>query len=155
MSQIPPNQSSEPTLASGTFRDRYPAEAQKRIRHAFEWRREPSKFPYFISGDAHAFLASQNDEKWARKHTQRDINQVLINRSIYACQIVGYEKDGRKMIHLNFFPKNEMTTRKPGTTEPYWHFRYVVVCDGGPSFWQIDYDCQTKRFLNFMANGQG
>lgn len=97
----------------------------------------------------------EEDRRDYHRFEQWSLNQVLINRPIYACQVVGYEKDGRKRIHLNFFPKNEITSRKPGTTEPWWHFRYVVVLDGGPSFWQIDYDCKAKTFLNFMPNGQG
>jgi hypothetical protein len=97
------------------------------------------------------------DEKMMQERTNRDINEVLVDRPIYACQIVGYEKDGRKMIHLNFFPKDMdgFIDRKPGSSEPYWHFRYVTVSDGGPHFWQIDYDCLSKTFLNFRANGMG
>jgi hypothetical protein len=66
-------------------------------------------------------------------------------------------KDGRKMIHLNFFPRLEdpFTEFAPGTTEPYWHFKYVLVMDGGPRFWQIEYDPAAKTFFDFRANGMG
>jgi len=107
---------------------------------------------YSVPKDDKADWPEQNRKDY-HNFEQWSLNQVLINRPIYACQIVGYEKDGRKRIHLNFFPKNEMTARKPGTTEPMWHFRYVVVNDGGPYFWQIDYDCKARTFLGFMANG--
>ena len=43
------------------FRDRYPEEAEKEMRHAFEFRRDPSKFLYFISADSDAFLRGKMD----------------------------------------------------------------------------------------------
>ena len=100
-------------------------------------------------------IGEDSHTKNRRTYEEKSAIQVLINRPIYACQVVGYEKDGRKMIHLNFFPKNEITTREPGTNEPYWHFRYVQVMDGGAWFWQIEYDPATKTFSDFRANGMG
>ena len=43
------------------FRDRYPEEAERKIRHAFEFRRHPSKFFYFMSTDSAAFLEEKKD----------------------------------------------------------------------------------------------
>jgi hypothetical protein len=88
---------------------------------------------------------------------QRIISEIIDDRSTEGCQVVGYMKNGRKMIHLNFFPRleDDFTQFAPGTTEPYWHTRYEVVNDGGPRFWQIEYDPATKTFSNFRANGMG
>ncbi len=43
------------------FRDRYPEEAERKIQHAFEFRRHPSKFFYFMSADSDAFLQEKKD----------------------------------------------------------------------------------------------
>jgi hypothetical protein len=43
------------------FRDRYPEEAGRKIQHAFEFRRHPSKFFYFMSADSAAFLQAKRD----------------------------------------------------------------------------------------------
>lgn len=132
-----PNKKDIPALIEATF------------EYLWLFKEPQEKDDSAIGTDSHA--------KNRRTYEEKSVVQVLINRPIYACQIVGYEKDGRKMIHMNFFPKNEewSTTRKPGTNEPYWHFRYVQVMDGGAWFWQIEYDPATKTFSDFRANGMG
>jgi hypothetical protein len=91
------------------------------------------------------------------RYEQRACRRILGFRPNYACQVVGYTRSGKKMIHLNFFPRLmiALTRALPGTTEPSWHSQYVWVLDGGPSFWQIEYDPATKTFFNFRANGMG
>lgn len=98
-----------------------------------------------------------NPESSKTSYGQRIISETLDYRPTAGCQVVGYMKDGRKMIHLNFFPRLEdpFTEFAPGTTEPYWHFKYVLVMDGGPRFWQIEYDPAAKTFFDFRANGMG
>jgi hypothetical protein len=49
------------------FRDRYPGEAQRKISHAFEFERSPSKFFYFMSADSAAFLNEKKDEELLSK----------------------------------------------------------------------------------------
>ena len=56
-------------------------------------------------------------------YEQRACRHILGFRPNYACQIVGYTRSGKKMIHLNFFPRLmiAVTRALPGTTEPSWH----------------------------------
>ena len=68
-----------------TFRDRYPDEAQRRIKHAFEWRREPSKFFYFVSEESQAFLASKKDSELL---ANRD-SVVFLFRASFAVPAIG------------------------------------------------------------------
>ena len=76
-------------------------------------------------------------------YDREQIEEVLANWGTYACQAVGYTKDGKKFIHLNFLPR----------TEEGWRRAYIVVCDGGASFWRIEYDKNAKSFSYFRANG--
>jgi hypothetical protein len=43
------------------FRERYPAEAESRMEHAFAFRAHPSKFLYFVSAKCAAFLEERKD----------------------------------------------------------------------------------------------
>ncbi len=43
------------------FRDRYPEEAKRKIKHAFEFSRHPSKFLYFVGRESGAFLEEKKD----------------------------------------------------------------------------------------------
>jgi hypothetical protein len=74
---------------------------------------------------------------------REQIEEILADWGTYACQAVGYTKDGKKFIHLNFLPK----------TEKDWRRAYIGVCDGGASYWRIEYDKNAKSFSHFEANG--
>jgi len=45
------------------FRNRYPEEAQQRIKHAFESRRSPGRFFYFLSTASAKFLEEKKDSE--------------------------------------------------------------------------------------------
>jgi hypothetical protein len=77
--------------------------------------------------------------------------EILAKWDKYVCQAVGHRKGGRKLIHLNFLPRDEFSN--PGQDPTTWRHHYVVVFDGGTDFWQCDYDCDTHECLNFEANG--
>jgi hypothetical protein len=79
------------------------------------------------------------------------IAQILPKWDTYACQVVGHTEHGKKLIHLNFFPKNR-------TSEKYfsdWRNQFIVVDDGGSDYWGIEYDDNAKAFLDFAPNGDG
>lgn len=135
------------------------------------WQPDPKDIPAIIGAAYDSLWLSSTDkpkkgfelisdeEKRVWDRDQRNIDRVLVNGPIYACQIIGYEENGKKKIHLNFFPKKEFgiyqmpSLTTPGTTEPRWHAHYVMVCDGGALFWQIEYDSATKTFADFRING--
>lgn len=67
-------------------------------------------------------------------------------------QYAGFLQHGRKMIYVNAFP--EMTARdfsKAGGLS--WHLVAAVICDGGPAFYGVEYDPQTRQFRNLEFNG--
>lgn len=80
---------------------------------------------------------------------RREIQEILSAWDHYVCQAVGHSKQGRKLIHLSFL--------LPAAFEPGldWRKEVVQVEDGGMTFWQIDYDPEDQRFLNFHPSGHG
>ena len=64
----------------------------------------------------------------------------------YRCQYFGIIVDGKKRVYCNFLHRD-------GHDEN-WQTRPVFVLDGGDSYFQLEYDMQSKRCLNFMVNGE-
>ncbi len=60
-------------------------------------------------------------------------------------QYVGIVRNGRRLVYGNFFPSHE--TQWPSRTEA------VVVCDGGPSFFGVEYDVAARRIVHLAFNG--
>jgi hypothetical protein len=88
----------------------------------------------------------------ARRYLEKEqAKEILAKWDKYVCQAVGHTRNGKRLIHLNFFPRDEFlgTGEDPMT----WRHHYVVVDDGGNDFWQIDYDCDANVCLDFEANG--
>ena len=65
----------------------------------------------------------------------------------YRCQYFGVFIDGKRRIYCNFFPADDVW--------PDWNWRTapLSVDDGGDSYFQLEYEIETKRCLNFMVNG--
>jgi hypothetical protein len=106
------------------------------------WRPTESDVPRIIQ-DIRPYLEKE------RKTTDSDsmkeeIGKILAQWDQYACQVVGITRDGKKLVHFNFFPKDEFGD---------WRRHYIEVNDGGADFWRIEYDCKTTSFLNFVSNG--
>ena len=64
----------------------------------------------------------------------------------YRCQYFGIIVDGRKRIYCNFFWYTE--------NKKDWRTRPIVVMDGGNWYFQLEYDVETDRCLNFAVNGE-
>jgi len=84
------------------------------------------------------------------KFTREQIEDVRGRLSEYRRQYVGLLVKGSKRIYLNAFPNTVAGYRDDFD---YWQEEFVSILDGGTRFWQIEYDVQTKQFLNFSANG--
>lgn len=82
----------------------------------------------------------------------------------YVAQIFGIHADpgeGPKLIHFNFFCKREIENeRKMGETYPDfakmadWQHHVQIVHDGGPCFFQLDFDPASGTYENLTVNGQ-
>jgi hypothetical protein len=61
-------------------------------------------------------------------------------------QYAGFVSMGRKIIFVNLFPDD--------ITGIDWRSGAVLMCDGGPSFWSMEYEVNTKKFVNAVASGR-
>lgn len=64
-------------------------------------------------------------------------------------QYVGLQFAQKRILHINAFPP----TPKEGE-DPFadWKRRYIHVADGGPAFWQAEYDIDAKQIVIFQTN---
>jgi predicted small lipoprotein YifL len=66
-------------------------------------------------------------------------------------QYVGIVRGGRRFIYGNFYPRRPDGTPPPG--EEQWRAGPIVVCDGGPVFFGVEYDVEAGRFSQIAFNG--
>jgi hypothetical protein len=79
--------------------------------------------------------------------------KILAEINQYCVQFTGINKDGKKIIHCNFFHiEDHWKHGSPG--HPNWKESLVMVLDGGYWYWQIEYDIETKKCFNFRVNGE-
>lgn len=62
-------------------------------------------------------------------------------------QYIGLERQGRRTIYGNFFPRNQAAGD--------WRRRPFDLCDGGPSYFGVEYDPATRRIIDLEFNGMG
>jgi hypothetical protein len=80
-------------------------------------------------------------------HERKQIGEVLATWDKYYCQAIGHTKDGKKLIHLNFF-LHVFPDEMIGTD---WRHYYINQFGGS---WRIEYDGEAKKFLDFhVKNG--
>ena len=72
-------------------------------------------------------------------------------------QYVGLIVGRHKIVYVNAFPSGmggpERRPSANGRQEFDWRRDAVLVCDGGPAFFGVEYDPATKRFSHFAFNG--
>jgi hypothetical protein len=65
-------------------------------------------------------------------------------------QYVGLVRGGRRFIYGNAYPRDV----GPDPRSPdQWRRAPVIVCDGGPSFFGVEYDVAGRRITQFAFNG--
>lgn len=67
-------------------------------------------------------------------------------------QFVGYNLKGRRIIYVNSFDES-MVQEPMSDPKKTWRNTGVSVCDGGPSFWGVEFDPLTGFFSNIDFNG--
>lgn len=60
----------------------------------------------------------------------------------YAGVVIG----NKESLCLNFFPKEHLEFRKLISKEIDWRYKPIIVMDGGPTFWQVEYDLEMGKF---------
>ena len=84
-----------------------------------------------------------------RTYVTREFDEILGRLDRYQRQYVGVELGhGRRRVLVNFSPKDD-----PLSPGGYGARRWVVVDDGGSSYWRIAYDPETGHFAGFDVNG--
>lgn len=78
---------------------------------------------------------------------KEEIAKLKLQFPEYYVQIYGRVKNGKRIIHCNFF------FREREQDFPNWKKETVLVRDGGVYFWRIDYDIETGKCMNFETNG--
>lgn len=72
-------------------------------------------------------------------------------------QYGGFIIHGQKIIYMNAFPQSligdEKRFNEHNENKRNLHRDAVGVCDGGPSFFCVEYDPETKAFSHFEFNG--
>jgi len=61
-------------------------------------------------------------------------------------QYVGIVRDGRRFIYGNYVPDRDGAAGD-------WRRTPVIVCDGGPDFFGVEYDVEGRRFTHLAFNG--
>jgi hypothetical protein len=60
-------------------------------------------------------------------------------------QYAGFVAGGRKIIFVSFFPKDVGMD---------WRSQAVVICDGGPSVWSVEFEVNIAKFVNAAVSGR-
>jgi hypothetical protein len=71
-------------------------------------------------------------------------------------QYAGFLIDGGKIIYVNAFPDgagDPNPNAPPGFDHFDWRQQAVIVCDGGPAFFGVEYDPAKKTLSHFEFNG--
>lgn len=63
----------------------------------------------------------------------------------YARQYVAYQVGHQRMIYGNYYPFSHPPTKG----------RAVVICDGGPQFWGVEFNPKTGKVQTLAFNGPG
>ena len=95
----------------------------------------------------HTFL---KDPTGVSDRDKQEIQKILQNTKGYRVQAWGVVQDGKRRIHLNFFPA------PPASGEDhhsYWTKKQVMVCDGGFYYWEAEIDLATGQVVVFRSNG--
>ena len=69
--------------------------------------------------------------------------------SIWRRQYVGVVRGGRRYIYGNAFPVDPFAASDPDR----WRRETALICDGGPSFFGVEYDVEAGRITHIAFNG--
>jgi hypothetical protein len=84
-----------------------------------------------------AALTARDDQDWSRFPGD------------WRRQYVGLVRGGRRYVYGNFFPRRTGDDIGPGR----WRTEPVLVCDGGPAFFGVEYDVEAGRITRLDFNG--
>lgn len=72
-------------------------------------------------------------------------------------QYAGFLRDGRRFIYVSGIPADDilvLAAARPSRAERRrWQYEAVVICDGGPQIYGMEYDLETRQFSHLAFNG--
>jgi hypothetical protein len=115
--------------------------------------------PAFQYGKSEGWDFRKDDCPWlvsqARKYAETlvashdgpyELDKVLAHWDSYACQLVPYISDGKRLVFMNFFSWH-------GGHEDNLEHNLLLAADGGYAFWQVKYDFSAGTFFELYVNG--
>jgi hypothetical protein len=80
------------------------------------------------------------------KYIEISNKRIFKNINKYRCQYFGIIVKGRKIIYCNFFWLMK--------EDEDWKISPIIYFDGGEDYFQLEYDIEKKKCLNFTVNGE-
>ncbi len=103
------------------------------------WKCDEAKIAEVVA-NSKSFLVQLSAET-ASEYQRREIEKILAHWDDFSCQVVCHTKNGKRMVHLNFFPRWKAEKE------------YLTVMDGGFWFWRAEFDYDGNQFVDFTVNG--
>ena len=79
-----------------------------------------------------------------RGRTEPKAAEATARLQKYHRQYAGFVRNGHKTIYVNLFPADE---------DADWQKHLVRVCDGGPWFFGVEFDVDSRTFIHIAFNG--
>jgi hypothetical protein len=83
--------------------------------------------------------------EFVRAHAHPEAPDQWKQLPFFMRQYLGVVRGGRSFIYVNLF--------RLGKPSDDWRSHAVVVCDGGPNFFGVEYDLSAGRFHHIGFNG--
>jgi len=84
---------------------------------------------------------------YVNSHAPKDDDSLHGNLSEYKRQYIGMTFNGKQVIFVNAFCDSYWLNNDD------WKSHFVLILDGGPCFFQIIYDPESRSILQFLING--
>lgn len=72
-------------------------------------------------------------------------------------QYAGFLRGGHRLIYVSGFPDYvlaDSNSRASRAERRWWQYHAVVICDGGPDVYGMEYDPQTRQFAHLAFNNR-
>lgn len=91
------------------------------------------------------FKSREGDRTYCNEESLEFVKQSL---NKYKRQYIGKIIGGRKVLFCNFLLLDEEDDHLSD-----WKTKYILILDGGPRYFRVNYDIENKTFSDFSING--
>jgi hypothetical protein len=100
---------------------------------------------YWTPVEADILALEAQLDSYLQQNAPQDYPGPLLALGAYKRQYVGFVSEGKQLIFANFFCE---------THGQDWQQTFIAVEDGGPCYFEIEYDPQTETFSSLLIHGQ-